>query len=140
MASIAASGVALGTLSGGVSSAGTAPPDSTVPETTGAPDATTASGSTASSPAAAGGLALDSAFGADGVLPANVNDAGHDRFISVVSAADGSVFASGFTDVGDGDHAVVVSKFTAGGALDESYGEGGTAVVNVVEGGGDAEV
>ena len=119
-ASIAATGIALATLSGGVTSAGTVPPGSSVP--------------------AAGGLALDTSFGTDGVLPANVNAAGHDRFISVASAADGSVFASGFTDVGDGDHAFVVSKYTAAGALDESYGEGGTAIVNVVEGGGDAEV
>ena len=42
--------------------------------------------------------------------------------------------------MGDGDHAFVVSKYTAAGALDESYGDGGTAIVNVVEGGGDAEV
>ena len=119
-ASIAATGIALAILSGGVTSAGTVPPGSSAP--------------------AAGGLALDTSFGTDGVLAANVNAAGHDRFISVASAADGSVFASGFTDVGDGDHAFVVSKYTAAGALDESYGDGGTAIVNVVEGGGDAEV
>ena len=47
-----------------------------------------------------GGLALDTSFGTDGVLAANVNAAGHDRFISVASAADGSVFASGFYGCG----------------------------------------
>jgi uncharacterized delta-60 repeat protein len=93
-----------------------------------------------SAPAAACGLSADPAFGTDGVLAVNANEAGHDRFISVEVAADGSVFASGFTDAGDGDHAFLVSKFTADGALDETYGDGGSAIVNVAAGGGDAEV
>ncbi|MGH9139168.1 MAG: hypothetical protein ACRD0G_19335 [Acidimicrobiales bacterium] len=109
----------------GVAHAGTAPPTSE--------PATADSGATATA-------ALDATFGTDGVLVANVNEPGHDRFISVVAGADGAAYASGYVDVGDGDHAFAVSKFTADGALDETYGDGGTAVVNVVEGGGDAEV
>jgi uncharacterized delta-60 repeat protein len=124
MASIAASGVAVSALAVGVVNAGTVPPD-TGPAATGA---------------AASVLAPDASFGTDGLLTANVNDAGHDRYIGVATGADGSAYASGFVDVGDGDHAFLVSKFTAEGALDDSYGDGGSAIVNVVEGGGDAEV
>jgi uncharacterized delta-60 repeat protein len=123
IASFALFGVAIGTVGSGVAGATTVPPDSSAP----------AAGADA-------GLAPDASFGTDGVLAANINPSGHDRYITVAAAPDGSVFASGFTDVGDEDHAFLVSKFTPDGALDESYGEGGSAIVNVVEGGGDAEV
>jgi len=138
--SIAGLGIAFGAIESGTVRATTLPPD-TAPVGS-APDATAAGTPTdVSSPpdAAAPGLALDPTFGTDGVLNVNVNDAGHDRFISVATGTDGAIYASGFVDVGDGDHAFLISKFTAEGVLDATYGDAGSAVVNVVEGGGDAE-
>jgi uncharacterized delta-60 repeat protein len=130
VASIALSGAAIVTLASGAASATTVPPGSTVP----------ADGSVPADAGTGAAVAPDPAFGTDGVLVANVAPDGHDRFISVAAAPDGAVYASGFVDVGDEDHAFVVSKFGPDGALDESYGDAGSAIVNVVEGGGDAEV
>ena len=56
----------------------------------------------------------------------------------MVEGADGLVYASGFTSIGE-DHAFAVTRF-ADGAIDPTFGTGGTAVVNVAEGGGGAEV
>lgn len=131
--SIAGLSIAFGAIETRTIWATTVPPDTSVPANNAA---STAPGvSTATAP----GLALDSTFGSDGVLSVNANGAGHDRFISVATGSDGAVYASGFVDL-DGDHAFLVSKFTADGVLDETYGDAGSAVVNIVEGGGDAEV
>ncbi|HEY5878599.1 MAG TPA: hypothetical protein VIU11_06805 [Nakamurella sp.] len=100
-----------------------------------------ASGTTAAaaSPAASG--SADSGvepFGAGGSLTTPISPTDHDRYISVVEGADGLVYASGFTSIGE-DHAFAVTRF-ADGAIDPTFGTGGTAVVNVAEGGGGAEV
>jgi len=117
LVSIAALGATFGAIDRGIAVASSEPPD-----------------------AAPAGVALDASFGSDGVLDPTINDAGHDRYISVAFGADGSVFASGFTEAEAGDHAFLVSKFTPEGVPDETFGDGGSAVVNVVAGGGDAEV
>ena len=145
IASITASGVAVGALAVGVASAGTLPPDTSGGGTTAPPDSAAPASDisapvTSAGAGSAGVLVSDAGFGTDGALTVNVNDAGHDRFISVATGADGSAYASGLVDVGDGDHAFLVTKFTADGVLDESYGDGGSAIVNVVVDGGDAEV
>lgn len=128
---IACLGVLVGALSTSVAGASTVPADSP-------PDSVADSAPDSVEPG--GAVALDPTYGTDGVLTVNVNDAGHDRYISVAAGADGAVYASGFVEVGDGDHAFLVSKFTADGAPDATFGEAGNAVVNVVEGGGDGEV
>lgn len=81
---------------------------------------------------------LDSSFGVDGVLATPLSATDDDRFI-LVEGADGLIYTSGFTAMGE-DHAFAVSRFNPDGTPDESFGSGGTAVVNVAEGGGGAEV
>ncbi len=63
-----------------------------------------------------------------------------DGLNGVAFAPDGSFYAVGYTTVGASDRATAIAKFTAAGALDETFGEDGVAVVNVTVGGGTAEV
>lgn len=104
----------------------------TVPEATDAPAADTTA---VEAPAASG---FDAAFGTDGVLATPISASEHDRFISVVEGPDGQIYASGFTSVGD-DHAFAVSRFNPDGSADATFGDAGTASVNVTDGGGGAE-
>ena len=108
----------------------TTDPPSTEAPTTEAPTATTA---------AASGTGLDATFGTDGILLSPQSETDNDRAISVAQGADGLIYTAGFTSIGD-DHMFAVSRFTDDGAPDPSFGDGGTAAINVTEGGGGAEV
>ena len=57
----------------------------------------------------------------------------------MVEGPDGQIYASGFTSTGE-DHAFAVSRFNPDGTADTTFGDGGTASVNVTVGGGGAEV
>jgi uncharacterized delta-60 repeat protein len=102
------------------------------PSSSEAPATTTAS-------TAASGTGLDATFGTDGILPSPQSATDDDRFISVTQGADGLIYTAGFTSIGD-DHMFAVSRYTDDGAPDPTFGDGGTAAVNVTEGGGGAEV
>jgi uncharacterized delta-60 repeat protein len=119
---------------------GTAAPPTDPPATDPAPSdpATTETVPATDVPAPAGS-GLDPSFGTDGILPTPLSDADDDRFISVVEGPDGLIYTAGFASVGD-DHAFAVSRHNPDGSPDETFGDGGTAAVNVAEGGGDAEV
>jgi uncharacterized delta-60 repeat protein len=82
---------------------------------------------------------LDGSFGTDGVLATPLSATGHDRFITVAEGPDGKIYASGFTSEGT-DRMFAVARFDGDGALDDSFGSGGIAAVNVQVGGTDAEV
>jgi uncharacterized delta-60 repeat protein len=112
----------------------TTEPASTDPVTTEASDPTTPA-----TEAPAAGSGLDASFGTDGVLATPQSGTDDDRFISVLEGPDGLVYTAGFTSVGD-DHMFAVSRLSADGTLDETFGDGGTAAINVAEGGGGAEV
>lgn len=103
---------------------------------TSASAASTAAPDTSTATASAG---LDPTFGIDGILATPISDADNDRYISVVHGPDGQLYAAGFTSVGE-DHLFAVSRFDPDGTLDPTFGTGGTASVNVTEGGGGAEV
>lgn len=102
-------------------------PDTTEPDTT---ETTTTASSTAG---------LDASFGTKGLLASPLSATDDDRFISIAEGPDGSLYASGFTAIGD-DHAFAVSRFDATGKLDPTFGDAGVAVVNVAVGGAGAEV
>ncbi len=119
------------------SSAPTDPPDTEAPVTD--PPTSEAPTTDASTPPVAEGAAFDGTFGTDGVLASPQSAAEDDRFISVVQGPDGLIYTAGFTSAGD-DHMFAVSRYTADGAPDATFGEGGTAAINVTEGGGGAEV
>ena len=132
LGSIIAAGLAVTACSSGETSSQTGSPTSA---------ATSASGTTAAASGSAASGSADSGletFGADASLSTPISPTDNDRFISVVEGADGLVYASGFTSIGE-DHAFAVTRF-ADGAIDPTFGTGGTAVVNVAEGGGGAEV
>ncbi len=80
---------------------------------------------------------LESAFG--GKLAGPVSASDHDRFISVAEGPDGKIYAAGFVAAGK-DNMIAVSRFNADGSLDASFGDGGTAAINVAVNGGSAEV
>jgi uncharacterized delta-60 repeat protein len=63
----------------------------------------------------------------------------HDRLLAVTGAPDGSLYAAGWTSPG-GDNAMVLAKLNADGQLDQAFGQGGLAVVNVAAGGKTVEV
>jgi uncharacterized delta-60 repeat protein len=130
--------------------ADTGAPDTTAPDTT-EPDATrpstTENGTEDTTPrtTAPGGSAgsavsgLDDGFGTSGLVAAAQSATEDDRFISVAEGPDGAIYTAGFTATGD-DHMFAVSRYTADGEPDEAFGDGGTASINVAEGGGSAEV
>jgi len=113
-----------------------APAESTSTAPTSEPVASTAT--IGSAPAEASGSGLDESFGEAGLLATPISVSEDDRFISVAEGPDGSIYASGFSANGE-DHAFAVTRFTAAGAVDASFGAGGTVVVNVAEAAG-AEV
>jgi uncharacterized delta-60 repeat protein len=108
----------------------TTDPPSTAAPTTEAQTETTA---------AASGSGLDATFGTDGILVSPQSETDNDRAISVAHGADGLIYTAGFTSIGE-DHMFAVSRYTDDGAPDPSFGDGGTAVINITEGGGGAEV
>lgn len=115
-------------------------PPSEAPVTTSAPtDPPATEAPAASTPPAPAGSGFDTTFGTDGILASPQSATDNDRSISVAQGADGLVYTGGFTSAGD-DHMFAVSRYTADGQPDASFGEGGTAAVNVIEGGGGAEV
>lgn len=102
-----------------------------VPETPVDPGTTT---TTTTPPVGATPTRLDPGFGADGVKIAALSVSAIDRFLSIASAPDGSVYGAGFATVGTNDQAFAVAKFTAAGVLDPSF-NGGVSIVNVAVGG-----
>ena len=63
----------------------------------------------------------------------------HDRLLAVTNGPDGSLYAAGWSGAG-GDNAMVLAKVKADGQLDQTFGQGGQAVVNVAVGGKAVEV
>ena len=82
---------------------------------------------------------LDAGFGQDGVLAVPLSPDSHDRLLAVTNGPDGSVYAAGWTSPG-GDNAMVVAKIGRDGKLDQSFGKGGIASVNVAVGGKTVEM
>jgi uncharacterized delta-60 repeat protein len=82
---------------------------------------------------------LDAGFGQNGVLALPLSPDGHDRLLAVANGPDGSLYAAGWSAPG-GDNAMVLAKIQADGQLDQAFGQGGRAVVNVAVGGKAVEV
>jgi uncharacterized delta-60 repeat protein len=80
------------------------------------------------------GLALDTALGANGFAALPLSTTTNDRFMAVATAADGKVYAAGYTTL-DGDQAMAVARIDASGKLDSTFGTNGFAVANIAEGG-----
>jgi uncharacterized delta-60 repeat protein len=77
------------------------------------------------------------------IVSAQVSAAGNDRFYGVTYDSAGSIFAVGQTSSSTdprADYSFLLAKFSHGGDLDTSFGSGGYAIVNVVEGGGVVEL
>jgi uncharacterized delta-60 repeat protein len=92
-----------------------------------------------SSSGSGGPVTLDTVFGVNGVAPAPLNAATHDRFMATTVAPDGKIYAAGFvTD--NGDQALAVARIDAKGALDRTFGTNGIASVNVAAGGKTVEI
>ena len=111
-----------------------AAPVTTGTATSAAPVATTAAATAASK------LALDTAFGKDGIAKVALAASGHHRFMAVTGAPDGKTYAAGFVTLSGGDQAMALARIDARGALDRSFGKDGIASVNVAIGGKAAEV
>jgi uncharacterized delta-60 repeat protein len=102
-----------------------------------APAALAASGcspAASSRPAAARALLLDTTVGTNGIGALPLSATTHDRFMAVAAAADGKVYAAGFTTL-DGDQAFAVARIDAAGKLDATFGTNGIATANVAVGG-----
>ncbi|HVW28711.1 MAG TPA: hypothetical protein VHC69_25270, partial [Polyangiaceae bacterium] len=72
-----------------------------------------------------------------------VSKTGPDRFYGVTTDADGNVFAVGqIADSNDttADFSMLLAKFTKEGALDESFGDRGIVIRNVIAGGTNGEL
>ena len=132
-----------GTTASTPATAGTEPPSTdppatepvdSEPATTDALEATTPA-----TDAPATGSGLDASFGTDGVLATPQSATDNDRFITVREGPDGLIYTAGFTSIGD-DHMFAVSRLNPDGSPDDTFGDGGTAAINVAEGGGGAEV
>src|SRR5688572_15468478 len=100
------------------------------------PEASEAGGETTEAQTPTG---LDAGFGQGGVLALPMSPDAHDRLLAVAGGPDGSVFAAGWTSPG-GDNAMVVAKIGSDGKLDQAFGQGGIASVNVAVGGKTVEV
>jgi uncharacterized delta-60 repeat protein len=86
-------------------------------------------------------LGSDASIGAK-TLRAEISPVGNDAFFGVTYDSEGNIFAAGKTAVTAGstaDSAFVLAKFTSAGVLDTTFGIGGYATKNVVEGGGSVE-
>jgi uncharacterized delta-60 repeat protein len=94
---------------------------------------------TSSSPAASSVVALDTSFGASGILALPISATTHDRLMAVTVAPDGKTYAAGFVIEG-GDQSMVLARFDASGALDKTFGKDGVAAVNAAPAGKTAEV
>lgn len=77
---------------------------------------------------------LDAGFGQGGVVALPLSPDAHDRLLAVASGPEGSVYAAGWISPG-GDNAMVVAKIDSDGKLDQAFGKGGIASVNVAVGG-----
>jgi uncharacterized delta-60 repeat protein len=104
------------------------------PATTDTPEVTTPA-----TDAPATGSGLDASFGTEGVLATPQSATDNDRFITVCEGPDGLIYTAGYTSIGD-DHMFAVSRLNPDGSPDATFGDGGTAAINVAEGGGGAEV
>src|SRR3712207_6219663 len=82
---------------------------------------------------------LDESFGTDGWALTPLSAKGGDRFRAVTVSEDGQVYAAGFLTE-DGDQVMALAKISSDGALDESFGTGGFASLNVTEGGTTGEL
>ena len=82
---------------------------------------------------------LDAGFGQGGVVALPLSPDAHDRLLAAANGPDGSVYAAGWTSPG-GDNAMVVAKIGSDGKLDQAFGQGGMASVNVAVGGKTVEV
>jgi uncharacterized delta-60 repeat protein len=100
------------------------------------PEASEAGGETTEAQKPTG---LDAGFGREGVLGLPLSPDAHDRLLAVAGGPDGSVYAAGWTSPG-GDNAMVVAKIGSDGKLDQAFGQGGVASVNVAVGGKTVEV
>ena len=100
------------------------------------PEASEAGGETTEAQKPTG---LDAGFGEQGVVGLPLSPDAHDRLLAAANGPDGSVYAAGWTSPG-GDNAMVVAKIGSDGKLDESFGQGGVASVNVAVGGKTVEV
>ena len=100
------------------------------------PEASEAGGETTEAQKPTG---LDAGFGQGGVLSLPLSPDAHDRLLAAASGPDGSVYAAGWTSPG-GDNAMVVAKIGSDGKLDQAFGQGGVASVNVAVGGKTVEV
>lgn len=83
---------------------------------------------------------LDPAVGDGGIVVAPISETTNDRYMGIVATDDGGAYATGFTTLEGGDQAIVISRFDAAGALDPSFGTGGTTTVNATPGGSNIEV
>lgn len=100
------------------------------------PEATEAGGETTEAQKPKG---LDAGFGQDGVVALPLSPDAHDRLLAVAGGPEGSVYAAGWTSP-RGDNAMVVAKIGSDGKLDQAFGQGGVASVNVAVGGKTVEV
>lgn len=95
----------------------------------------------ASTPDAAQGPDASVAF-VPKVIAAPISATGNDRFYGVTHDSAGNIYAVGQTSTSTesrADYAFVVAKFSAEGVLDSSFGSGGYAIKNVIEGGSNVE-
>lgn len=73
------------------------------------------------------------------VLETSLSATEADRLLTVVAAADGRYYATGFDTV-KGDTRMVLVRLTSSGSLDPSFGDNGIARINVAVGGKTAEL
>ena len=77
-------------------------------------------------------ITVDTTFGTGGTLATPLSASLSDRNLAAAPAPGGGVYVAGYTSpVIAGDRAFSVTKITAAGAIDTSFGTAGTAVVNV---------
>jgi uncharacterized delta-60 repeat protein len=82
---------------------------------------------------------LDPGFGTNGMKAVPLSASDGDRLVTVVTASDGTTYASGYVSQA-GDQAMAVARFDAGGSLDTSFSGDGVATVNVGVGGKAVEI
>jgi uncharacterized delta-60 repeat protein len=96
-------------------------------------------GTTGGQTTAPGRVAIDTAFGTNGVAAVPLSGSAHDRFMATAIAPDGKIYGAGFVLQGD-DQAMAVARLDASGKLDPTFGTNGIAVANAAAGGKAAEL
>jgi uncharacterized delta-60 repeat protein len=96
-------------------------------------------GTSGEQPAATSRVAMDTAFGTNGIATVPLNSAAHDRFMAVAVGSDGKTYGAGYITE-NGDQAMAVARLTDKGVLDTTFGTNGIASVNVAAGGKTAEL